>query len=89
MELLFRNLGTYLNAKRKAAGLSQGQVARSLGYSSPQFISNIERGLCSPPLKKLRTMIQLYQVPGEEVAGLILRHQRLDLEKRLKPRRRA
>ena len=47
MKELFQVLGDYLQSKRMKVGLSQGDVATKLGYSSPQFISNFERGLCA------------------------------------------
>ena len=31
---------------REKAGLTQRDVSDSLGYSTPQFISNVERGRC-------------------------------------------
>lgn len=36
-----------LKEKRLASGLSQLEIAKTLGYSSGQFVSNWERGLCS------------------------------------------
>jgi len=72
---LHQNLGAYLKKKRLEAGLTQLEVADDLGYSSPQFISNIERGLCSPPLRNLKTMIKLYNISVNEVMELILKEQ--------------
>ena len=54
VEELFQKLGPFLKKARSKMGLSQRDVADKLGYTSPQFISNVERGLCSPPLKKLK-----------------------------------
>jgi transcriptional regulator with XRE-family HTH domain len=67
MKDLFQVLGEFLQAKRLKVGLSQGDVAQKLGYSSPQFVSNFERGLCAPPLEKLKVLVSLYSVNGEEV----------------------
>ena len=36
-------------------------------YYSPQFVSNFERGLCAPPLNKMKTLVQLYAMNSEEV----------------------
>lgn len=75
-----RELGKYLKSKRLAAGLSQGQVSVALGYSSPQFVSNWERGLCSLPLRKLKTLTGLYEISSTEITSVLLKHQRKFLE---------
>jgi transcriptional regulator with XRE-family HTH domain len=83
MKELFKVLGDYLQSKRIKAGLSQGDVASKLGYSSPQFISNFERGLCAPPLNKLKLLVQLYELNGEEVVKLMLKEHEKHLRKSL------
>jgi transcriptional regulator with XRE-family HTH domain len=83
MKELFEVLGEFLQTKRTKSGLSQGDVASKLGYSSPQFISNFERGLCAPPLNKLKQLVQLYDLNGEEVVRLMLKEQERHLRKTL------
>jgi transcriptional regulator with XRE-family HTH domain len=83
MKELFKVLGDFLQSKRVKAGLSQGDVASKLGYSSPQFISNFERGLCAPPLNKLKLLVQLYDLNGDEVLKLMLKEQEKHLRKAL------
>ena len=68
------NLGDYLKSKRENASLSQGDVAKKLKYTSPQFISNWERGISSPPIKTLRLLSELYKVSTDELFKLILDH---------------
>lgn len=80
---LHENLGHYLREKRETAGFTQAEIARKLGYSSPQFISNFERGLCSPPLKNLKVLVKLYKVEPGEVIRLILDEQRTVLSSAL------
>lgn len=64
-------LGKFLQKKRMEKGLSQGEVAKKLGYTSPQFISNIERGLCSPALSSAKKMAKLYDIyPANMQAAL-------------------
>ncbi len=41
----------------------QLEVARKLGYSSAQFVSNWERNLVAPPLDTLAILIDLYKIP--------------------------
>lgn len=75
MNEFFIELGSYLRKSRKQAGLSQGDVAKELGYATPQFVSNFERGLCAPPLPKLKILIKLFKLSQDEVIGLMLSQQ--------------
>lgn len=72
---LSKKLGLYFKEHRVKKGLQQREVAKALGYSSPQFISNIERGLSLPPLNKIKKLIKLYGMPAEEVLQIILKEQ--------------
>lgn len=72
MRLVMRTLSDYLKQKRIDSGLSQLEVAKVLGYSSPQFVSNWERGLVSPPLETIATLIELYKISSNEVIDQIL-----------------
>lgn len=65
-------LATYLRQKRKDAELSQGAVAKKLGYSSPQFVSNWERGLSDPPIATLRKLAFIFRVPDDEMFNAML-----------------
>lgn len=47
------NLGTFIKERRLRKGISQAELAERLGYASPQFVSDWERGVSSPPIKKL------------------------------------
>jgi len=67
-------IGKYLYEKRIKAGLSQKDVSDKLGYTSPQFISNYERGLCSPPLKKLKKIADLYKIKPKTIADIMVKY---------------
>lgn len=82
-EQLMKRMGQYLKLKREAKNLTQAQVAEKLGYGSPQFISNIERGVSRVPVKSLRSFIELYGVPSEEVIDLLLEEKRDQLRRAL------
>lgn len=66
-------LGNCLTAKRKSAGMTQLDVSKKLGYSSPQFISNFERGIAAPPFKKLVILSRLYGFDAEKAVRLVMR----------------
>lgn len=68
----YEDFGRYLADKRTAAGLTQRQVADTLGYSSAQFISNFERGIATPPLPKLKKLISIYKMSLDTTLDLII-----------------
>lgn len=65
-------IGEYLKTKREKIGLTQGQVSNKLGYSSPQFISNIERGSSLPPLSILKEISKLLKLNDKTIMELLL-----------------
>lgn len=42
-------IGKFLRDARVSAGLTQRDVSAKMGYTSAQFVSNWERGVCAPP----------------------------------------
>lgn len=82
------DLGTYLKSKREAAGLSQIDVSQTLGYSSPQFVSNWERGLAKPPSKSLAKLVKIYKLNSDELVNIYVLRTRKVLEKAFNIKRR-
>lgn len=72
----FKAIGNFLREKRQQRELTQGEVAKPLGFLSAQFISNIERGLALPPLNCLRKMIELYDIEEDEIIDLLVEEER-------------
>jgi len=70
-EPLLREAGMFLKQKRVDAGFSQGDVAKAAGLTSPQFISNIERGIALPSPHLMSVMIAKYKFDSEEFIELI------------------
>ena len=62
-----KSLTGYLKKCREKRGLSQKEVSVLLGYSSPQFISNWERGESDPPVKVLAKLAKIYRIPDSEL----------------------
>jgi transcriptional regulator with XRE-family HTH domain len=65
-------LADFLKEKRVAASLSQRDVADKLGYSTPQFISNWERGVSHPPINAIKKLGELYKVSADELFEVTL-----------------
>lgn len=76
-------LGLFLKQARLKAGLTQGDVSKSLGYTSPQFISNIERGLSVIPLKTLAILVHQYKINPDVMIKTILESQKKILKSHL------
>jgi transcriptional regulator with XRE-family HTH domain len=66
-------MSKFLKEKRQQAGYSQGDIAKKLGYTSPQFISNWERGLSKPPVPTLRKLAHIYNINLNEMFELALK----------------
>lgn len=65
-------LSDFLREKRLSADLSQMDVAKKLGYTSAQFVSNWERGLSNPPISTLRRLSEIYRIPPDDLFEIIL-----------------
>lgn len=75
------HLAAFLKNKRIEVGLTQSDVARKLGYSSPQFVSNWERGLANPPVFILRDLTKMYKVPADKMFDILVEEVTADLHK--------
>jgi transcriptional regulator with XRE-family HTH domain len=71
MRKRFEKLGKYLRQQRLKRGMSQSEVAKRLGYSTAQFISNWERGMSSPPVKTLRKLAQFYDISAGAMFAVV------------------
>lgn len=68
-------LKNVLRTSRLKAGLSQAETADKLGYSTPQFISNWERGVSRPPIRSLKKLASLYKMSAEGLFEEILKEE--------------
>ena len=64
---MYTKMGQELKKLRLKTGLKQKEVAAQLGYSSPQFVSNWERGISSPPVKVLKQLAGIYNTNPERL----------------------
>lgn len=71
----FENISKLVKSKRQLVpgGLSQNDLSVMLGYKNGQFISNVERGLCSIPYKNLKKLSEILNVPKEDLKAAILK----------------
>lgn len=52
---------------------SQTELSSELGYKNGQFISNIERGLCSVPVKSLALLAKTLDIDSRELKEALLK----------------
>lgn len=71
----FMTLGEFLKERRLKKGLTQKQVSDAFGFTTSQFISNIERGLSPPPANVLRKLVNIYDIPEREILKAIMAEQ--------------
>ena len=67
-----KKLGSYFKELRLEKGLSQDQLAKGLGYTNSQFVSNWERGLAHPPLKKLSKLTRVLKADQNAVFKIVM-----------------
>ena len=56
---------------REKSGLTQRDIAMKLKYTTPQSISNWERGLSHPPIKDIKTIAKAYKVDADYLFTVI------------------
>lgn len=72
-------MGKVVRAAREKAGMSQFCLAKALGLSSGQSISNIERGLVALPAAHVGSVSRILKVDQDVLVNLLLELQRIRL----------
>ena len=75
-ELRRRTVGLFLKEGRERAGLTQRALAERLSYSSPQFVSNWERGESLPPMHVLLEIPVLLAIAPRRLVEIIADYQK-------------
>lgn len=60
MKTKVKGVSQYLREKRIEAEITQIEAGRYLGHTSPQYISNLERGLCEPSVEMAIKLCDFY-----------------------------
>ena len=82
----FRHMAELIRRKRinHKNNYSQAELSKKLGHKNGQFISNVERALCSIPLKRLKTVCEVLDITPEEIKKAYLLDHETTLESHLK-----
>lgn len=78
--------GEAFKKERKQAGVSQGKISKSMGWSSPQFVSNWERGLSYPSQESLKTICDKFSMDYDKMVSIILKEKTQALRDAWKPK---
>ncbi len=68
----FGCVAMFIKEKRVGESLSQEELSKLLGYKNGQFISNVERGLCTIPLTKVRPLGKALNVNPEDICKVLI-----------------
>ncbi len=79
----FQNIAQLIRKYRHKTDLSQTDLSVKLNYKNGQFISNVERGLCSVPLKTLKQIAEVLSIPSSELRDAMLQDYALDIDNAL------
>ena len=63
--------GDWYRRLRLSRGFTQGQVAEEYGYSTPQYVSNIERGIVFPSKDFLQKTISFFRLKKKDLKTVI------------------
>ncbi len=71
----FDNIAQLIKDKRQThpKHYSQSELSCLLGYKNGQFISNVERGLCSIPVKMLKRVSEVLDINYDELKASVLK----------------
>ena len=68
----FNAMAKLIRAARQFQNMTQAELAKELGYSSCQFVSNIERGCSTLPLDKFKKISPLLDLSLDALASAYL-----------------
>lgn len=77
----FDNIAELIKKYREKCRFSQEELSIKLGYKRGIFITNVENKLCTIPHKLLRQIIEILQIPPEELMNAILLDSKTTMER--------
>ncbi len=83
------SVSVYLKNARVGTGFSQAELSGKLGYTSPQIVSNWERGMCGAPLDKLFELSNILKLNKNEFLEMLLNEQKQMLKLKIQGKKAA
>jgi transcriptional regulator with XRE-family HTH domain len=78
--MIHKEVADLIRAKRKHKKMTMMELAAELGYTSPQFVSQFERGMAQIPLETIGKITVLLNIPEKTVVEMVMS----DLERETK-----
>ncbi len=66
------NINVLLKTSRLKFNLSQLEASHALGLKKSQYLSNIERGLCSPSLQTILALAEMFKIPSTKIIDVMI-----------------
>jgi transcriptional regulator with XRE-family HTH domain len=89
MQTAISSFGEYLRKLRIKKGLTQMETAKGLGWKSPQFVSNIERGNAQVPADCFNAYAKVLKVPTNTLVETYIKTYRKGFEAQVYRRKKA
>lgn len=77
------NTGRMIREARERKGLTQLELAKLLGYDTPQFVSLFERGLSKVPAEVLGKLVLILGIKEEAVVNQLVVQYEYNLRKEM------
>lgn len=61
------SVAEFFKKARENANMTQKEISDKLGYSTPQFISNVERGICLFPMAKVKEFVKVTKCSAKDL----------------------
>ena len=74
-------LAQYLKSRREALDMTQNQLAKILGYSSAQIVSNWERGVIAVPFVMVKKLVRILDLDCNVVADCYVKYTEVLIQK--------
>jgi transcriptional regulator with XRE-family HTH domain len=78
-----RLINKAMRAARLKHGMTQGEVCKLLGLDNPQYLSNIERGLCSPSIETVNVFVKNKLLTRHNAEDLLMKEYRINLWRKM------
>lgn len=65
----YENMSSLIYDYRELRKMTQKELAKQLGFSTSQFISNIERGLATFPIKKMKKLSKILKISRDLIVN--------------------
>lgn len=65
-------VGLFLKAARLKANLTQLEISVKLGYDTPQYISNVERGACTVSIQAMAKFAQVLPLDRDKLVKVVI-----------------